>query len=141
MSFLLDTNVISESARPAPDARVMAWLAEVSEDQLFLSVVSLAELRRGVERLAPGRRRSELERWVIDALPARFANRLLPIDAATADQWGRIVARAQGAGRPLGAMDAFLAATAVQHDLVLATRNGSDFHAAGAKLFDPWLGA
>lgn len=138
MSFLLDTNVISEGAKPRPDPGVMAWLASVEEQQLFLSTVTLAELRHGVERLARGRRKSMLDLWLTDALPARFDSRLLPADAGTAEQWGRIVARTQATGRPIGAMDAFLAATAHQHQLTLVTRNPSDFEATGVHLFNPW---
>lgn len=138
MSFLLDTNVVSEGGKPRPDPGVMDWLASVDEEQLFLSVVSLAELRHGIERLDDGRRKSALDLWLTDQLPARFDSRLLLVDAGTADQWGRLVARAQAAGRPIGAMDAFLAATAEQHQLTLVTRNLSDFEATGVRLFNPW---
>lgn len=138
MSFLLDTNVISEGAKPRPNEAVMGWLASVDEDQLFLSVISLAELRHGVERLQAGRRKSALDLWLSEELPARFGGRLLVADLATADHWGRIVARAETAGRPIGAMDAFLAAFAEQHQLTLATRNISDFEQVGVRLFDPW---
>lgn len=138
MSFLLDTNVISEGAKPNPDPAVMQWLGSVDEDQLFLSVVSLAELRHGVERLEAGRRRAALDQWLSDELPARFDGRLLMAGIATADHWGRVVARAQANGRPIGAMDAFLAATAEQHELTLVTRNVSDFASIGVHLFNPW---
>ena len=140
MSFLLDTNVLSEGAKPLPNAGVMDWLASVEEEQLFLSVISLAELRHGVERLEHGRRRAALDLWLTDQLPARFDGRLLPIDEETADRWGRMVARARAAGRPIGAMDAFLAATADQHQFTLVTRNLSDFEPAGVRLFNPWAG-
>jgi predicted nucleic acid-binding protein len=138
VSFLLDTNVLSEGGKPRPDDGVMDWLASVEEEQLFLSVISLAELRHGVERLAQGRRKAALDLWLTDQLPARFEGRLLPIDEATADRWGRVVARAQAAGRPIGAMDAFLAALADQYQLTLVTRNMSDFEVAGIQLFNPW---
>jgi len=138
VSFLLDTNVISEGGKPRPDSGVMDWLASVDEEQLFLSVVSLAELRHGVERLEAGHRKSALDIWLTDQLPGRFDSRLLPVDAGTADQWGRVVARAQAAGRPIGAMDAWLGATAEQHQLTLVTRNLSDFEATGVRLFNPW---
>jgi predicted nucleic acid-binding protein len=140
LSFLLDTNVISESAKPRPDAGVLSWLATVNEDEVFLSVITLAELRHGVERMPVGARRSALDAWATDALPARFANRLLPIDPAIADQWGRTIARGQAAGRPLSAMDAFIAATAERHRLTLVTRNVSDFEVTGIRLLNPWDG-
>lgn len=141
MSFLLDTNVISESAKPAPDGGVLDWLASTDEEHLWLSVISLAELRHGVQRLADGRRRASLDRWLSEQLPARFGDRLLAVEVGTADRWGRIVASSQAAGRPIGAMDAWLAATAAQHDLTLVTRNIADFEAAGIRLYNPWLKA
>lgn len=138
MTYLLDTNVISETARVQPDQGVMSWLADVDEDQVFLSVITLAEVRHGVERLASGARRSQLDQWLSYALPARFKGRLLTVDAATADHWGRVVAQGQAQGRPIAAMDAFIAATAVQHRLTLVTRNVSDFEAVGVPIFNPW---
>lgn len=138
MSFLLDTNILSEGGKPRPEPRVMDWLASMDEEQLFLSVVSLAELRHGIERLDAGRRKAALDIWLTDQLPARFGVRLLPVDEGTADQWGRIVASTQAQGRPIGAMDAFLAATAAQHQLTLVTRNVADFEATGVRLFNPW---
>lgn len=138
MSFLLDTNVISEGAKPRPDAGVMDWLASIDEEQLHLSIVSIAELRHGIERLDAGRRKTALDLWLTEQLPARFDSRLMPVDAEIADAWGRIVAAAQAAGRPIGAMDAFVAATAKQHQLTLVTRNIADFEATGIRLFNPW---
>lgn len=138
MSFLLDTNVISEGAKPRPDAGVMDWLASIDEEQLHLSIVSLAELRHGVERLDAGRRKAALDLWLTEQLPLRFDDRLLPVDAETADAWGRIVAAAQAVGRPIGAMDAFIAATAKRHQFTLVTRNVADFEATGIRLFNPW---
>lgn len=138
MSFLLDTNVISEAGKPRPDPGVIDWLASMDEEQLFLSVISLAELRHGIERMDDGRRKAALDIWLTEQLSPRFDDRLLLVDTGTADQWGRVVARAQDAGRPIGAMDAFLAAHAQQHQLTLVTRNVSDFEATGVRLFNPW---
>lgn len=138
MSFLLDTNIISEGAKPRPDPGVMDWLASIDEEQMFLSVVSLAELRHGIERMDKGGRKTGLDIWLTEQLAPRFEERLLLVDTDTADQWGRIVARSQAAGRPIGAMDAFLAAHAQQHQLTLVTRNISDFEATGVRLFNPW---
>ncbi len=138
MSFLLDTNIISEGAKPRPDPGVMDWLASMDEEQLFLSVVSLAELRHGIERMDKGGRKTGLDIWLTEQLAPRFEERLLLVDTDTADRWGRIVARSQAVGRPIGAMDAFLAAHAQQHQLTLVTRNISDFEATGVRLFNPW---
>lgn len=105
---------------------------------MFLSVITLGELRQGVELLAAGPRRAVLDGWVQRDLPERFAGRVLPIDAQTADLWGRLVARRRRAGGPIGVMDALLAATASAHDLAVVTRNTSDFQGCGVRLVNPW---
>ena len=140
MSFLLDTNVISEWVKQRPDPGVIAWLADVDEDRVFLSVVTLAELRHGIERLVDGSRRRRLDAWLRDELPLRFEGRLLPVDEAIADRWGEVVARRETAGRPIGVMDAFIAATANVHALTLVTRNESDFESAVSEIVNPWAG-
>ena len=138
MNFLLDTNVVSEWTKPRPDGGVVAWLAETDEDRVFISVVTLAELRYGVERMPAGARRNRLDTWVKEQLPARFEERVLPIDSETADAWGRVMARGKTAGRPVGTMDAFIAATAERYRLTLVTRNVADFDALGVGLINPW---
>jgi len=139
MTFLLDTNVVSEWVKPKPNRGVIAWLAEVDEDRVFLSVVTLAELRHGVERLADGNRRRRLDSWLRDELPLRFQDRTLPIDHAVAEGWGRLVAQGEAAGRPIGIMDAFIAATANVHGLSLVTRNESDFKSTVDDIINPWV--
>jgi toxin FitB len=138
VSFLLDTNVVSEWTKPGPNAGVMTWLAEADEDRVFISVVTLAELRHGIERLPAGARRDRLDAWLSEDLPFRFEARVLPVDAGTANVWGRVMAKGQAAGRPVSTMDAFIAATAQQHDLTLVTRNVSDFEALNLRLVNPW---
>ena len=138
MRFLIDTNVISEWVKPHPDIGVVSWLAEVDEDRVFISVVSLAELRHGIERMAAGRRRDRLDEWLRDELPLRFEGRLLPIEGTVADAWGRIVARSEAMGRPMGVMDAFIAATAEVHALTLVTRNASHFKPMLKEVLNPW---
>jgi toxin FitB len=138
MNFLLDTNVVSEWVKPRPDEGVLAWLAEVDEDRVFLSVMTLAELRFGIERLAAGKRRTRLDAWLQEELPLRFEGRLLPIDRAVADAWGRIVARGEQGGRPISVSDAFVAATAEVHELTLVTRNVGDFEPALKAVLNPW---
>ena len=140
MSFLLDTNVVSEWVKPRPDPGVIRWLADVDEDRVFLSVVTLAELRYGIERLADGSRRRRLDGWLRDELPLRFEGRLLPVDAAIADRWGEVVARRGAAGRPIGIIDAFIAATANVRALKLVTRNEVDFESAVDEIVNPWAG-
>jgi toxin FitB len=138
VNFLLDTNVVSEWAKLRPDAGVVAWLAEVDEARTFISVITLAELRHGIERLPGGARRKRLDSWLTEQVPLRFEERLLTIDAETADFWGRIMAQGQASGRAAGIMDAFIAATVLRHDMTLVTRNASDFEPLGVKLVNPW---
>lgn len=138
MSFLLDTNVVSEWAKPRPNIGVVAWLADVDEDRVFISTVTLAELRYGIARLEDGRRRRRLDEWLRHELPARFEGRVLPVDRSVADVWGDVVARREAQGQPMGVMDAFIAATAKVHELTLVTRNTSDFKASLKAIINPW---
>jgi predicted nucleic acid-binding protein len=138
VNFLLDTNVVSEWVKPRPEPRVVEWLETVDEDRVFLSVVTLGELRYGIERLAEGRRRQRLEEWLRADLLLRFEGRVLPVDAAVADAWGVIAAGRDRAGRPIGVMDALMAATAETHNLTLVTRNSGHFQPTVKMIFDPW---
>jgi toxin FitB len=138
MSFLLDTTVVSEWVKTRPNRGVVAWLAEADEDRVFISVVTLAELRYGIERMGASSRRKRLDEWLQAELPARFEGRVLSIDGIIADGWGRVVARSEAAGRPIGAMDAFIAATAEAHGMILVTRNTSDFEASLKHVINPW---
>lgn len=137
MRYLLDTNVISEIRRPNCDAAVARWFATVPADHLYLSVLSLGEIRRGVERL---RRRDPSQAAVFDAWLARlitsFADRLLSVDAAVADAWG-----VASAGDPVPVEDALIAATAIRHGMVVVTRNASHLIPTGARVLNPWDGA
>ena len=138
MSFLLDTNVVSEWTKPHPNAGVVEWLTQVEEDEAFLSVVTVAELRHGIERLPAGSRR-RLDEWLRNDLPLRFESRIVWVDGAIADEWGRLVARREARGRPIHAMDALIAATAQVHDLTLVTRNTADFQTSVKSLLNPWI--
>ena len=138
MSFLLDTNVVSEWMKPQPNAGLVEWLSNVDEDRVFISVVTLTKIRYGIERMAAGSRRKNLEEWLQHELPIRFEGRILPVDEAVADSSGRVAARSDAAGRPMGAIDAFLAATAEVHRLMLVTRNQSDFKAVLKTTLNPW---
>lgn len=138
MSFLLDTNVVSEWVKPQPNPHVVEWLKEVVEDRVFLSVASLAEIRRGVELMPPGSRRDRLTVWLTADLPARFEGRILDIDRRVAETWGIVMARGKRAGSNVSALDAFFAATAEVHGLTLVTRNVQDFQILGIPLMNPW---
>jgi predicted nucleic acid-binding protein len=138
MNVLLDTNVLSEVRRPAPDPKVLAWLDTIDEDRAFISVASIAELRRGIALMDDGRRREALAAWLAEDLPARFAGRILPIDPAIAGRWGDLMAQARQSGFALSVMDGFFAATALDRELVFATRNTKDFAPLGVPLLNPW---
>jgi toxin FitB len=138
VSFLLDTNVVSEWTKPRPNSGVIEWLDQVNEDDVFLSVVTFAELRHGIERLPASARRRRLDEWLRSELPTRFDGRIALIDGAVADEWGRLVARYEAGGRPIQAMDALIAATAQVHGLTLVTRNESDFKVSLKSVLNPW---
>ena len=138
MSFLLDTNVVSEWTKPRPAPAVISWLANVDEDRVFISVITLGELRHGIERLPQGRRRQRLDEWLRHDVRSRFEGRVVPIDESVAEAWGAIVARRDAMGRPIAAMDAFMAATAETRGFTLVTRNAADFRASVTAVFDPW---
>ena len=135
MSYLLDTNVISETIRRRQDKLVIGWLEQVPAEALFLSVLTLGEIRKGVERLTDKKRREKLRLWLEHELPAWFEGRVLPIDLAVADRWGRLLAET---GRPVPTIDSLLAATALHYELRLVTRNAKDFAYPGLEVINPW---
>jgi len=133
--FLLDTNVVSELVRPRPHAGVVRWISTTNESLLHLSVLTLGEIRKGIASRPDAGRRAKLESWLHD-LVLRFSSRILPIDFAIADRWGRLSGHSKAKGVTLQVM--LLAATAVHHDLVLVTRNVTDIRITGVETFDPW---
>ena len=135
MSYLVDTNVLSELRRREPDARVVRWFEGCPATTLYLSVLTLGELRKGIEGLPEGERKHRLLGWLDAELPGFFAGRVLPIDARVADRWGLLAAQA---GRPVPVIDSLLAATALTHGLTLVTRNLRDFSYPGLAVVDPW---
>lgn len=137
--FLLDTNVISELMRPRPEGRVVEWIDGTPEELLHLSVVTLGEIWKGIDRLDENDpRRGPLQSWLESDLRVRFAGRILVFDEDVARRWGQIEALATRGGRPLATIDAELAATALHHGLTLVTRNTADFRETGVPLFNPW---
>jgi predicted nucleic acid-binding protein len=136
VSYLLDTNVLSELVRPRPEARVLEWFREVPDEALHVSVLTLGEIRSGIERLGSGARREKLRVWLETELSGWFEDRVLPIDAGVADRWGRLLA---ATGRSVPAVDGLIAATALHHELRLVTRNAADFTFPGLEVVDPWL--
>ena len=138
MRYLLDTCLLSELVKPRPDPSVIAWVSQQNESQLFLSVLTLGELRKGVERLKDGRKRVRLAQWLEGELKPRFAGRLLAVDEDVAEQWGIVSAQASARGLALPVMDGLISATALVHGLAVVTRNVSDIQASGAQVFNPW---
>ncbi len=138
--FLLDTNVISELIKPKPDPKVMKWIDGTAEDLLFLSVLTLGEIRKGVMLLPRSVRRTALEVWLRSDLPLRFSGRILNIDQEVADRWGQLSALTSARGANVAVIDGLLAATATVNDLTLVTRNTRDVAATGVSLLNPWTG-
>jgi toxin FitB len=138
VSYLLDTNCISEPTRERPEPRVLAWLRAVDESQLYLSVLTLGEIRKGAAALPDSRRRSHLEIWLESQVKVRFAGRILPISDDIAERWGWLAAEARTRGRSLPVIDGLLAATALHHNLVLVSRNVTDFLATSVPILNPW---
>ena len=137
MSWLLDTCVLSEPARKTPDPGVVQWLAAQAEEALFISVLTLGELWEGAALLPDGRKRRQILLWLQRDIRQRFEGRILPVDETVSLAWGRLLA---DAGRPLPAIDSLIAATAVAHQLTVATRNTEDMADTGAAVFNPWKG-
>jgi predicted nucleic acid-binding protein len=138
VNCLLDTNVLSEVTKPRPDERVLQWLHGVDEDRTFISIVSIAEIRRGVALMDSGRKRDVLADWLAHDLPRRFDSRVIAVERPVALAWGDLMTLAKRNGRGLASMDGLIAATAIAHDLILVTRNTKDFAGFGLELIDPW---
>jgi toxin FitB len=136
--FLLDTNVISELVKAKPEPRVTKWIESTEETLLYLSVLTLGEIRKGIASLPHSARRVKLEAWLDHELALRFSDRILPVDQQVADRWGRIAGSAAARKSPLPVIDGLFAATAQHHNLILVTRNTRDIGATGVPAFDPW---
>ncbi len=137
MTFLLDTNTISELIKPIGNPRVIDWLDD-HEPQSFLCVATFAEIQRGIDLLADGRRRTLLTQWIDEMIPYRFAGRIIDIDRRVARVWSRLMVRSQRKGAPLAVMDGFIAAAASEHGLILVTRNVRHFSSLDIPLINPW---
>ena len=136
--YLLDTNVPSEFSRDRPETRVVAWLKAQPPTILYLSAVTIGEIRKGLVVLPQGRRRTDLKAWFHTDLLVWFRNRILPVTDSIADRWGVLEGQCQLKGTPLNTADGMIAATALEHDLTLVTRNVRDFAGLGVVLLSPW---
>jgi predicted nucleic acid-binding protein len=137
MKFLLDTNVISEPKQKTPNAQVLEWLDAQDESKLFLSVLTVGEIRKGITRLESGKKKAELEEW-LEKLRNRFARRLLPMSEKTFLIWGRICGDFENKGIVRSALDSLLEATALEHDLILVTRNVKNLQNSQVTILNPW---
>ena len=135
MSFLVDTCALSELIRPAPAPQVVGWFEQVPPEALFISALTIGEIRKGAEKLADGRRKNQIITWLEIRLPEWFEDRVLAVDAAVADEWGRMVARMT---QSPSAIDGLIAATAIKHRLTVVTRNVLDFQPTGVDVINPW---
>ena len=137
--FLLDTNVISELAKPRPNQRVAEWIDSTPEELLFLSVITIGEVRKGIDLLNDNDpRRGTFQRWLDLDLRVRFAGRILTFDDGVAERWGQVEALVKQRGLTLPTIDAQLAATALHHGLTLVTRNSAHVRRTGVSVFNPW---
>jgi len=138
LNYLLDTCLISELIKPRADRRVVAWLGSVPEDRLYLSVLTLGELQKGIVKLGDGVRARRLRKWLDVDVRGRFADRMLVADEEVLLCWGDIAGEAERRGHPLPVVDSLLAATARVHHLTFVTRDTGDLSSAGIEVFDPW---
>ena len=136
--FLLDINCISELVCARPEPRVVEWVESTDEQLLYLSVLTLGEIRKGLAALPQSKRRARLESWLEVELKGRFSGRVLSVDGAVADRWGSLAAQAKQKGKPLAVIDGLLAATAVHYNLTVVSRNSADFKHADVSVFNPW---
>jgi len=136
--FLLDTNIISELIKPKPEAKLTEWVESADEDLLYLSVLTIGEIRKGIVTMEQGRRRIALQSWLETDLKPRFSGRVLAIDEATADRWGAIIGDAAAQGITVPVVDGLLAATALQYNLTLVTRNTKNLTGTNVQAFNPW---
>jgi predicted nucleic acid-binding protein len=139
VKFLLDTCLISELVKKEPNAAVLNWLDERDEQTLFLSVLTLGELQKGISKLSTGVRKDDLQAWVEHDLIERFAGRILDLDLETALLWGKLQGEAELKGEKLPVMDSLIAATAIAHGLAVVTRNAKDIERCRARVFSPWV--
>lgn len=139
MGYLLDTNVLSEPARPKPDARVLAWLEARAPRECALSVLTLGEIQKGVSLMPEGRRRDRLGAWLAADLPRQFAGRIIAIDERVTLAWGRVMAAGRREGREPPVIDGLLLATAEVHGLTFVTRNERDCGGRGVPILNPWV--
>lgn len=138
MAWLIDTCVLSEPTRKLPNPRVAAFVGKLDFAETYISVISVAEIWKGIKKLPPSRRRNMLEDWLKNKLLPNFSNAPIPIDLDVAWKWGELRASLDAEGNAMPAVDCILAATALTHDLTFVTRNEVHFAHCGVRVFNPW---
>ena len=138
MNYLLDTCVISELIKPKPNSKVVKWLRSCRDENLFLSVLTIGEIQKGISKLPDSHKRNNLQEWMDAELILRFDRRILGIDFKIAQKWGEIQASAEITGTKMLVIDSLIAAIGLIHDLTIVTRDTSGMEKSGAKLFNPW---
>lgn len=138
MNYLLDTCVLSELVKPSPNKRVIEWLDTTPNDKLFLSVITIGEIRKGLTKLPESKKKSSLTNW-LNVLLENYQNKIYSIDLTVAENWGNIQGVAEKAGNPMASVDSLIAAIAYTHNLILITRNEKDFKASNIPVINPWM--
>ncbi|GCL38484.1 MULTISPECIES: type II toxin-antitoxin system VapC family toxin [Sphaerospermopsis] len=138
MTYLLDTCLISELVAKQPNQKVLDWVDAQIPETLYLSVITIGEIARGICKLTPSKRKESLTTWLNETLPNRFEHRILTLDVSTMVLWGNLICQLEQNVRPLPAMDSLIAAIALQHSLSLVTRNEKDFAGTGVVIINPW---
>lgn len=138
MNYLLDTCVISELVAKRPSQKVVGWIDSIEEARLYLSVITIGEVRKGIEKLPDSQRKTVLEEWLNEQLLVRFAGRIVPIDSEVMLRWGQLTGSLERAGKTMPAIDSLIAAIALHGNFILATRNEDDFKYAGVPIVNPW---
>jgi len=139
VKYLLDTCVISELVKPSPNPMVLDWLNDIPSERLFLSVITIGEIRKGLTKLPDSKRKDRLTEW-LNSLLEDYQDRIYTIDLTVAENWGVMQGKAEKSGMPMSSMDSLIAAIAYTHNLVLVTRNIIDFKATNLPINNPWKG-
>ncbi|MGA2297351.1 MAG: type II toxin-antitoxin system VapC family toxin [FCB group bacterium] len=138
MKYLIDTNVLSELLKNEPDINVVKWINKCQQSDLFISVLTLGEIKKGIQKLVTSRKKVQLSKWLENDLIKKFGKNIIKIDLPISLRWGIINAQAEEAGKNIPVIDSLIAATAIEYNLTLVTRNVKDFSQTNCKLFNPW---
>ena len=138
MKYLLDTCVISELIKKNPSQKVIKWVTKIEENNLFISVFTVGEIHKGIDKLPASKKKEQLHKWVNYDLKERFKDRIIDFDPLTATTWGKVQAESESAGKAMPAIDGQIAATGISYDFTVVTRNTTDMEITGVSLFNPW---